>query len=236
MPHNKPQGSRLYVGSQLSETHVPECCQGENLEDAVDFQIITEPILEVPASNKNDNGTYNSLFTTSVQERNEKSKVANSMDAYSCSQASSPESFGDSCLKKGNTGLSNSLNQKGSTNDSSVVNLPSMDSRCFPVLKAPETGVSMKIMVLWDILDKKPTRFSTWELLIKESESLHGKESKKEDFDTEHNLRKVYTEFLSKYPLCYRYWKKLADFEFVSQGTDKAIEVCVLLPHQAYKL
>lgn len=38
-------------------------------------------------------------------------------------------------------------------------------------------------------------------------------------------IRKVYDAFMSKFPLCYGYWKKYADHEARLGSTEKVVEV-----------
>ncbi len=41
-------------------------------------------------------------------------------------------------------------------------------------------------------------------------------------------MREVFDQFLAKFPLCFGYWKKYADFEFTIQGPIEAEKVNLL--------
>lgn len=41
-------------------------------------------------------------------------------------------------------------------------------------------------------------------------------------------MRNVFDQFLAKFPLCFGYWKKYADFEFNIQGPAEAEKVIIL--------
>jgi hypothetical protein len=76
----------------------------------------------------------------------------------------------------------------------------------------------------WDAVNKNPFDFISWEYLIKLAEAANGgitKGSPEEDIT---NLKNVYEEFLSKFPLCYAYWKKYADWQLSLVDTEKAEE------------
>lgn len=63
-----------------------------------------------------------------------------------------------------------------------------------------------------------------------ESESLLlNKDSEAQKAFNENNMRKAYNTFLTNYPLCYGYWKKLADFELETTGAEAAISVYLFL-------
>lgn len=90
--------------------------------------------------------------------------------------------------------------------------------------RLPSSKETRKILDLWEVLKKDPAKFGTWEHLIKESEILIN-QAEVEGLDPEQNLREAYTGILKNFPLCYGYWKKLAEFENQRQGVFKAIEV-----------
>ncbi|KAJ1562178.1 hypothetical protein HK405_015033 [Cladochytrium tenue] len=69
---------------------------------------------------------------------------------------------------------------------------------------------------------KNPDDFSAWESLIRSAESAAGGVRKDWPEEQAGNLRTVYDHFLSKFPLCFGYWKKYADAELLLDGPEQA--------------
>ncbi|KAJ3092554.1 hypothetical protein HK102_005834 [Quaeritorhiza haematococci] len=77
----------------------------------------------------------------------------------------------------------------------------------------------------WEVVTKNPEDFAGWEYLIRIAEAANGgitRESSPEDLT---NLRSVYDHFLAKFPLCFGYWKKYADWEMAVEGPEKAEQI-----------
>eukprot|EP01132_Coremiostelium_polycephalum_P005951 gene5951-7411_t len=67
----------------------------------------------------------------------------------------------------------------------------------------------------WKYVQANPSGFNYWTALI-------GIVEKKNDIN---KIRKVYEQFLVEFPLCYLYWKRLADFEYSNNNQDLSIAV-----------
>ncbi|KAI9090990.1 putative mRNA splicing protein [Phlyctochytrium arcticum] len=78
---------------------------------------------------------------------------------------------------------------------------------------------------LWDTVRKNPEDFPSWELLLKAAEAPVLVNPQAASSPDKTNLRTVYDHFLNKFPLCFGYWKKYADWEFSLEGADKAQEI-----------
>ncbi|KAI8820429.1 mRNA splicing protein [Fimicolochytrium jonesii] len=78
---------------------------------------------------------------------------------------------------------------------------------------------------LWDAVQKNPEDFSSWEALLDAAEKEEGGLTKDSSAAAQNKFRTVYDHFLAKFPLCFGYWKKYADKEFVLEGAEKALEV-----------
>ncbi|KAG9286505.1 hypothetical protein G9A89_014671 [Geosiphon pyriformis] len=70
----------------------------------------------------------------------------------------------------------------------------------------------------WDIVKSNPDDFASWEYLIRLAETAEGGLTPQSPPENITNLRSVYDQFLSKFPLCFGYWKKYADLEFGLEG------------------
>ncbi|CAO3675893.1 unnamed protein product [Rhizopus stolonifer] len=73
---------------------------------------------------------------------------------------------------------------------------------------------------LWQAVRAKPEDFSSWEQLIHIAEAVEITPTSPPEHIT--NLELVYDQFLAKFPLCFGYWKKYADWEGKIQGDQKA--------------
>jgi len=69
----------------------------------------------------------------------------------------------------------------------------------------------------WRQVTENPHDFSAWEYLIQVQESQPDLAK----------IRTVLVDFLKHFPLCFGYWKKLADLEMALAGEQKSIEVWV---------
>ncbi|KAI8846934.1 hypothetical protein BC829DRAFT_444937 [Chytridium lagenaria] len=74
----------------------------------------------------------------------------------------------------------------------------------------------------WGLVSANPDDFTSWEALIRVAETANGGISKESSAEDISNLRTVYDHFLAKFPLCFGYWKKYADWELNLDGDDKA--------------
>lgn len=70
--------------------------------------------------------------------------------------------------------------------------------------------------------------FNSWEYLIRIAESADGGLTPQSTQETIANMRNVFDQFLAKFPLCFGYWKKYADFEFMIQGPLEAEKVFLI--------
>ncbi|KAJ3117957.1 hypothetical protein HDU96_004633 [Phlyctochytrium bullatum] len=77
----------------------------------------------------------------------------------------------------------------------------------------------------WSLVSSNPDDFASWEALIRVAETANGGINKDSSTDDMNNLRLVYDHFLAKFPLCFGYWKKYADWENTLEGEDKAESV-----------
>ncbi|KAJ3204814.1 hypothetical protein HDU67_009296 [Dinochytrium kinnereticum] len=74
----------------------------------------------------------------------------------------------------------------------------------------------------WNLVSTNPDDFTSWEALIRVAETANGGITKQSSEEDTSNLRTVYDHFLAKFPLCFGYWKKYADWELSLEGDDKA--------------
>jgi pre-mRNA-processing factor 39 len=54
----------------------------------------------------------------------------------------------------------------------------------------------------WKTVEDNPLDFEAWEILLSSAEANHQQDQGKE------NLFRAFDGFLSKFPLCFGYWKK----------------------------
>ena len=80
----------------------------------------------------------------------------------------------------------------------------------------PSGNLSDEVDRSWRVVGESPHDFATWEYLIQLQESQPDLSK----------IRAVLVEFLKFFPLCFGYWKKLADLEMAQSGKEKVIEVC----------
>ncbi|CAG8548250.1 7190_t:CDS:10 [Ambispora leptoticha] len=77
----------------------------------------------------------------------------------------------------------------------------------------------------WDIVKTNPDDFASWEYLIRLAETAEGGLTPTSPPSNISNMRMVYDQFLAKFPLCFGYWKKYADLEFVLEGAASAEKI-----------
>ncbi|CAG8503243.1 7535_t:CDS:10 [Ambispora gerdemannii] len=77
----------------------------------------------------------------------------------------------------------------------------------------------------WDIVKTNPDDFASWEYLIRLAETAEGGLTPQSPPSNISNMRMVYDQFLAKFPLCFGYWKKYADLEFVLEGAANAEKI-----------
>ncbi|RIB26755.1 hypothetical protein C2G38_1996840 [Gigaspora rosea] len=77
----------------------------------------------------------------------------------------------------------------------------------------------------WDIVRSNPDDFTSWEYLIRVAETAEGGLTPQSPPENITNMRSVFDQFLEKFPLCFGYWKKYADFEFNIQGPTEAEKI-----------
>ncbi|CAH1760689.1 1715_t:CDS:10, partial [Entrophospora sp. SA101] len=77
----------------------------------------------------------------------------------------------------------------------------------------------------WEAVKTNPDDFNSWEYLIRIAESADGGLTPQSTQETIANMRNVFDQFLAKFPLCFGYWKKYADFEFMIQGPLEAEKI-----------
>lgn len=76
---------------------------------------------------------------------------------------------------------------------------------------------------LWQAVRTKPEDFGSWEQLIHITEVVEITPTSPPEYIT--NLELVYDQFLAKFPLCFGYWKKYADWKGKIQGDQEAERV-----------
>ncbi|KAF9187342.1 hypothetical protein BGZ50_001984 [Haplosporangium sp. Z 11] len=77
----------------------------------------------------------------------------------------------------------------------------------------------------WAIVKATPTEFDTWEELMRLADRQDGGFGPDAPAANISNVRTIYNDFLSQFPLCFGYWKKYSDLEFLARGVEGAIEI-----------
>ncbi|KAG0207012.1 PRP39 pre-mRNA processing factor 39 [Mortierella sp. GBA30] len=77
----------------------------------------------------------------------------------------------------------------------------------------------------WAIVKATPTEFDAWEELMRLADRQDGGFGPDAPSANIANVRTIYDAFLSQFPLCFGYWKKYSDLEFLATGTEGAIEI-----------
>lgn len=70
-----------------------------------------------------------------------------------------------------------------------------------------------------------PSDFDAWEELLRLIDTQDGGYGPEAPATNVVTMRTVYDAFLGQFPLCFGYWKKYSDLEFLSSGVQGAIEV-----------
>ncbi|KAJ3059498.1 hypothetical protein HDU98_004506, partial [Podochytrium sp. JEL0797] len=91
-------------------------------------------------------------------------------------------------------------------------------------MHAPDQAATSEWERQWSVVTVNPDDFSAWESLLRLAETASGPVTSSSDALAIANLRQVFDAFLSKFPLCFGYWKKYADAEMRIDGKAKAIE------------
>ncbi|KAK3816710.1 MAG: hypothetical protein J3R72DRAFT_461126 [Linnemannia gamsii] len=77
----------------------------------------------------------------------------------------------------------------------------------------------------WTIVKASPGEFDVWEELMRLADRQDGGFTPDAPPANIANVRVLYDAFLEKFPLCFGYWKKYSDLEFLSRGAEGAIEI-----------
>jgi pre-mRNA-processing factor 39 len=93
---------------------------------------------------------------------------------------------------------------------------------------AAESGATSDWEATWSKVIQNPEDFHSWESLVKMAESVKGGLNASSADQDKQNLKTVYDHFLGKFPLCFGYWKKYADWEFSLYGPEAAVAVSPL--------
>ncbi|KAI9467961.1 MAG: hypothetical protein EXX96DRAFT_597540 [Benjaminiella poitrasii] len=78
---------------------------------------------------------------------------------------------------------------------------------------------------LWQVVRNEPNDFNSWEQLIRVAEATEGGFTKTSPPENITRLENVYDSFLAKFPLCFGYWKKYADWELAARGDESAEKI-----------
>ncbi|KAI8982079.1 hypothetical protein BDF20DRAFT_818686 [Mycotypha africana] len=92
---------------------------------------------------------------------------------------------------------------------------------------------------LWQVVRNAPDDFTSWEQLIRLAEAPEGGLTKDSPPENIARLESVYDSFLAKFPLCFGYWKKYADWELAvhgDEGCEKTYERGVAAIHNSIDL
>ncbi|EIE80182.1 hypothetical protein RO3G_04887 [Rhizopus delemar RA 99-880] len=90
---------------------------------------------------------------------------------------------------------------------------------------------------LWQVVRTTPDDFISWEQLVRIAEAAEITPTSPPENIT--NLELVYDHFLAKFPLCFGYWKKYADWEGIvhgDQGAERTFERGVTAIHNSIDL
>lgn len=77
----------------------------------------------------------------------------------------------------------------------------------------------------WAVVKATPTDFDAWEELMRLADRQDGGFGPEAPSANISNVRTIYNTFLNQFPLCFGYWKKYSDLEFMARGVEGAIEV-----------
>ncbi|GJJ76014.1 pre-mRNA-processing factor 39 [Entomortierella parvispora] len=77
----------------------------------------------------------------------------------------------------------------------------------------------------WATVKSTPTDFDSWEELLRMIDGQDGGYGPEAPASNVVTMRTVYDAFLGQFPLCFGYWKKYSDLEFMSSGAQGAVEI-----------
>ncbi|KAF8928469.1 hypothetical protein BGZ58_009627 [Dissophora ornata] len=77
----------------------------------------------------------------------------------------------------------------------------------------------------WAVVKSTPTEFDTWEELMRLADRQDGGFGPEAPPANISNVRTIYDSFLKQFPLCFGYWKKYSDIEYMARGVEGAIEI-----------
>jgi pre-mRNA-processing factor 39 len=89
----------------------------------------------------------------------------------------------------------------------------------------PGNNTSAEWDRLWQVVRDSPDDFTSWEQLIRVAEGAEGGITNTSPAENMTRLESVYDSFLAKFPLCFGYWKKYADWELAVHGDEGAEKV-----------
>ncbi|KAG0029080.1 hypothetical protein BGZ81_004162 [Podila clonocystis] len=78
---------------------------------------------------------------------------------------------------------------------------------------------------IWAVVQANPAEFDAWEELMQLADRQDGGFGPESPPANITNVRIIYDAFLNQFPLCFGYWKKYSDIEFMVRGVDGAIEI-----------
>ncbi|KAF9352212.1 hypothetical protein BGX34_000124 [Mortierella sp. NVP85] len=77
----------------------------------------------------------------------------------------------------------------------------------------------------WAVVKATPTDFDAWEELMRLADRQDGGFGPEAPPANISNVRTIYDAFLTQFPLCFGYWKKYSDLEFMARGVEGAVEI-----------
>ncbi|KAG0342409.1 hypothetical protein BG004_005683 [Podila humilis] len=78
---------------------------------------------------------------------------------------------------------------------------------------------------IWNVVQTNPAEFDAWEELMQLADRQEGGFGPEAPAANIENVRAIYDRFLDQFPLCFGYWKKYSDIEFMNRGVEAAIEI-----------
>ncbi|KAI8360944.1 hypothetical protein B0O80DRAFT_436309 [Mortierella sp. GBAus27b] len=77
----------------------------------------------------------------------------------------------------------------------------------------------------WAVVKATPADFDAWEELMRLADRQDGGFGPEAPPANISNVRTIYDAFLTQFPLCFGYWKKYSDLEFMARGEEGAVEI-----------
>ncbi|KAG0041791.1 hypothetical protein BGZ83_001311, partial [Gryganskiella cystojenkinii] len=77
----------------------------------------------------------------------------------------------------------------------------------------------------WAVVNATPADFDAWEELVRLVDNQDGGFGVDAPQENAVNMRATYDKFLGQFPLCFGYWKKYSDLEFLATNVDGAIKI-----------